>query len=133
MKQRFVHAALFSAFLFVTDKAQAQYDEAARNYRLWRVESSMGYALPSGPGNKSGLLLSLEPKYNFTDQLSFGLRTEATALARGYVDINGNSFSGKAALGLSFLGTTDYFFTQTLLRPFTGAGIGVYNLVGAEI
>lgn len=111
----------------------AQYEENERIYKKWRFEGMMGYARPSGPGNKAGVLLSFEPKYNVTNQLSVGLRNELTAMARGYVDVNGNSFSGKAGAGLSFFVTGDYFFTNSLVRPFAGAGAGIYNLFQAEV
>lgn len=124
---------LLAGFLLLQQTVLAQHEENERIYKKWRFEGMMGYARPSGPGNKAGVLLSFEPKYNVTDQLSVGLRNELTAMARGYVDVNGNSFSGKAGAGLSFLVTGDYFFTTTLVRPFAGAGAGIHNLFQAEV
>lgn len=124
----------FLAALFISSALSSfAQDETERNFKPWRVDGGMGWARPSGKGSKAGVLLFMEPKYNITDQVSVGLRMEATAMARGYVDVNGNAFSGKAGLGLSFVPTVDYFFTQSTVRPFIGAGGGIYNLVTAEI
>ena len=134
MQNRYFPALILTVFSLLQQQTTfAQYEESERIYKKWRFEGMMGYARPSGPGNKAGVLLSFEPKFNVTDKLSVGLRNELTAMARGYVDVNGNSFSGKAGAGLSFLVTGEYFFTKTLVRPFAGAGVGIYNLFQAEV
>ncbi len=108
--------------------------EVVRHYKPFKVDAGMGHARPQGKGSKAGVLLYVEPKYNVIDKLSVGIRSEATAMARGNVDRNGTEFSanGEAGLSLSFLGTADYYFTNRTVRPFIGGGAGIYNLLGIE-
>lgn len=111
--------------------AQVKY-EIEHHYKPFKVDAGMGYARPKGKGNKAGALLYIEPKFNLLDRLSVGIRTEATAMARGYLDINQTSVTGDAGLSLSFLGTADYYFTNRLVRPYIGGGAGIYNLIGVN-
>lgn len=122
-------ALLLTFSLLAQDKFEIQH-----NYKPFKVDLGMGYARPQGKGAKAGVLLYIEPKYNVMDRISVGLRTEATAMARGNVDRNGTQISGngEAGLSLSLLATTDYYFTSRLVRPYVGAGTGIYNLVGIE-
>jgi hypothetical protein len=106
--------------------------EVIHHYKPFKVDAGMGYARPQGKGNKSGVLLYMEPKFNLLDKLSVGVRTEATAMARGYLDINQTAVTGNAGLSLSFLGTADYYFINRLIRPYIGAGAGIYNLIGVN-
>lgn len=106
--------------------------EIVHHYKPFKVDAGLGYARPQGKGNKAGVLLYLEPKLNLIDNVSVGIRTEATAMARGYLDVNQTSVTGDAGLSLSFLGTLDYYFTNRLVRPFIGGGAGIYNLVGVN-
>lgn len=106
--------------------------EVTREYKPFKVDLGMGYARPQGNGSKAGVLLYIEPKFNLHDKFSVGLKTEATAMARGYVGIDWTAINGEAGLSLSFLATGDYYFTKHLIRPFIGGGAGIYNLVGVN-
>ncbi|MBX9781917.1 MAG: hypothetical protein K2X48_01355 [Chitinophagaceae bacterium] len=120
----------FSLLLIVsTIVAQGRFEEI-QHYKKFKVQADMGYARPTGKGSKAGVLLALEPKINLSDKVSVGLRMEASAVARGLVSINSSAVSGEAGLGLAFVPTVDYYFTNKLVRPFVGAGGGIYNLVG---
>ncbi len=133
---KLLHRPLLFVFLLLSCSLslKAQYEEYESSvYRKWKVDGMIGYARPQGAGTKTGFLLNIEPKYNITDQITTGLRIEGAAMARGYVDVTGVRFNGEAGLNLSFVPTVDYYFTQTLARPFLGTGAGVYNLVSAEV
>jgi hypothetical protein len=106
--------------------------ENIRHFKRFEVDLGMGYARPQGSGSKAGVLLYIEPRYNLLDRLSLGIKTEATAMARGIVDVGATQLSGDAGLSLSFLATGEYYFTNHLVRPFIGAGGGIYNLVGVN-
>lgn len=118
----------FSAFSI---QAQGRFQNLD-HYKPFKVQADIGFARPVGNGNKAGVLLALEPKLNITDQICVGLRTEATAMARGYIDANNTEVSGEAGLGLAILPTIDYYFNNKNVRPFIGAGGGIYNLVSVE-
>jgi outer membrane protein X len=67
------------------------------------------------------------------DALSLGLRMEIAVMARGY-DVNGSSSSSSVdvkAAG-SYLLTGDYYFTSNTVRPFAGAGVGLFSLAAAS-
>lgn len=123
----------FTLTLSLSLFAQVKY-EIEHHYKPFKVDAGLGYARPAGKGAKAGVLLYMEPKVNVLDRISVGIRTEATAMARGNIDRNGTEFSGngEAGLSLSFLGTADYYFTNRLVRPYIGGGAGIYNLVGIE-
>ena len=57
-----------------------------RVFKPFKVDLSLGYALPSGSGSKAGVVIALEPKYAIQDQISVGLRCEAAVVARGFGD-----------------------------------------------
>lgn len=136
MKSTGVKISLTTLALFLTISLLAQDKfEIQHHYKPFKVDFGMGYARPQGKGSKAGVLLYIEPKHNLMDRIALGLRTEATAMARGYADREGTQFSanGEAGLSLSFLGTADYYFTNRLVRPYIGAGAGIYNLVGVEL
>lgn len=121
--------SFFSLTLSLSLLAQDKF-EIIHHYKPFKVDMGLGYAHPQGKGNKAGALLYLEPKVNLLDKLSVGIRTEATAMARGYINVNNTSVTGDAGLSLSFLGTADYYFINRVVRPYIGAGAGIYNLVG---
>jgi hypothetical protein len=108
---------------------------AQSNLRPFKVDLSVGYAIPSGAGAKGGVLFVVEPKYAVMSALSLGLRMEGAVIARfGGYDADGypNDVSVKASG--SYLLTGDYYFTNTYaLRPFAGAGVGIFRIAGVEV
>ena len=108
---------------------------AQSNLRPFKVDLSVGYAIPGGSGSKGGVLFVIEPKYSVMSQLSVGLRMEGAVIARfGGYDADGypNDVSVKASG--SYLVTGDYYFTDNyIFRPFAGAGVGLFRIAGVEV
>ncbi len=129
-KQLFFALALF----FSTALTAQDRFEVVHHYKPFEVELNAGYARPQGKGAKVGFLLGMEPRYNIVDKVAVGLRMEATAMARGYVGVNGTTptGNGEAGLGLHFTPTVEYYFTNRLVRPFIGGGAGIYNFLSIE-
>ena len=99
-----------------------------REFKPFKIDVSAGYAIPQTSGAKGGLLFAMEPKYAFTgDQFSFGLRLEAAILtpAEDSADIS----TQQSQANISGLLTADYYFNNNNLRPFLGAGCGLYSMV----
>ena len=89
-----------------------------------RVGLDLGYAFASAGG---GFLISLEPKYNLTDNSNIGLRLGMAAYGRSLdgVDLSVETNS-------NYLATYDYYFHKegSSTAPFLGAGAGFYQLSG---
>jgi hypothetical protein len=107
---------------------------AQKDLKPFKVDLSLGYAIPGGPGSKGGVLFAVEPKYAVISNLSVGLRMEGAVVARfsGY-DQEGNVMNASVKASGSYLVTGDYYFTDNYsLRPFAGAGAGIFTLAGVE-
>lgn len=92
-----------------------------------RVGLDLGYAFATGGG---GGLISLEPKYNLTDNSNVGLRIGLAAYVRNIQsDINLD-----ASVNSNVLATYDYYFNKgnSSTSPFLGAGLGVYSLASLK-
>lgn len=102
--------------------------------RPFKCDVSFGYAIPQGKGSKGGGLFVVEPKYAVMSNLSLGLRMEVAIVARfggydSYGDPQDVSLKGSG----SYLATADYYLTDNYqLRPFIGAGAGIFTLASAE-
>ncbi|TAE31744.1 MAG: hypothetical protein EAZ91_06420 [Cytophagales bacterium] len=98
----------------------------AQTYRKFKVDMTSGYSRPtSGVGDVSGgLNLSIEPKYNVTDQIAVGLKFEATVLASA--DRIGSDGLLLAVVRSSSL-TGEYYFGSKTVRPYLGVGVGLYR------
>lgn len=120
--------------LFLCLKHQTQAQETTdRIFKPFKVDVSIGYALPvGGTGSKAGLLFVVEPKYAVMEQLSVGLRLEGAAMARGVI-ANGSTVEGDVQVNGSYLLTGDYYFSNHTLRPFAGAGFGLFSIAGAYV
>lgn len=115
------HILYTLAIVFVLSfSAKAQ----SENYHAFKVDLALGYAQPTGDGVKSGVSLSLEPKYNINDQIAIGLKLE-TSLLSALTNTQNGTYSA-AAVG-SYVLTGDYYFLESMVRPFLGAGIGFFN------
>lgn len=115
---------------FLSLSACAQDEEL----KPFKVDVSLGYAVPSGKGAKGGVLFAVEPKYAVIPNLAVGLRLELAAMAR----ITGRDASGgveeaEVKAASSYLITGDYYFTNNYsFRPFVGAGAGLYGVAGGS-
>jgi outer membrane protein W len=128
MKKMYV--SLCFAIACLSAIAQSKQSE----FRPFKVDASIGYAMPAGSGAKGGILAALEPKYAVMDNLSLGLRMEVAVVARfsGY-DENGQPLDVSVKASGGYLATADYYLTNNYsLRPFVGAGAGIYTIATAE-
>lgn len=124
---------IITYFLFAASiTASAQAFQNIDHYKSFEVLLEGGYARPAGNGSKAGVLLAIEPRYNVIDRFTVGLRGESTAMARAGYQINNASADGEAGLGIAILATGDYYFTNRMVRPYVGGGIGVYNFVSVQ-
>jgi hypothetical protein len=108
---------------------------AQSNLRPFKVDLSVGYAIPGGSGAKGGVLFVVEPKYAVISNLSLGLRMEAAVVARfsGY-DADGYPTDASVKASGSYLATGDYYFTDNyVFRPFAGGGAGIFRLAGVDV
>jgi outer membrane protein X len=101
-------------------------------FKPFKVDLALGYAIPGGTGAKGGILFALEPKYAVMDNISVGLRMEGAVMVRGQVNSNGQTSDVDAKAAGSYLVTGDYYFTNTTARPFAGLGLGIYSLAAAS-
>ena len=107
---------------------------AQKDLKPFKVDLSVGYAIPGGTGSKGGVLFAVEPKYAVISNLSVGLRMEGAIVARfsGYGQ-DGTPVNASVKASGSYLVTGDYYFTDNYsLRPFAGAGAGIFTLAGVE-
>jgi hypothetical protein len=121
----------FTILLFCVQDSFAQNDEAANGqlFKKFKVDVSLGFAIPQGSGTKGGLIFVIEPKYAVMEQLAVGLRLEGAALAN--VDINGEK--GDIRILASYLATGDYYFNNNKFRPFAGVGGGIFTMASFKI
>lgn len=124
---------LFALVCLISTAAIAQ-DENERIFKPFKVDVSLGYALPlgGGIGSRGGILFAIEPKYALVDQFAVGLRLEGAAMAR-QVFVNNSNLEGDVQLNGSYLLTGDYYLSKNGFRPFLGAGAGIYSVAGAYV
>lgn len=123
------------SLLSITSAIKAQDKKGASSegtFKPFKVDVSLGYAIPSGSGAKGGVLFAIEPKYAVMNQLSVGLRIEGAVTARGVVAPDGTSAHGDVKASSSYLATGDYYLTNNTFRPFVGAGVGIFSLAAAS-
>lgn len=111
----------------VIAKAQQEFE-----FKPFKVDVSLGYAIPGGEGAKGGVLFVVEPKYAVIPSVSLGLRLEMAIMARGRADATGTNTEVDVKAAGSYLVTGDYYFTSSKARPFAGAGLGIYSLAAAS-
>ena len=115
---------LAGLFILVTLSATAQ------EYKPFKVNLSVGIAKPLNAGVSGGVLFAVGPKYGISDNVDIGLRLELAAVARG-VQVNGNTTTSDLGAFSSALLTGNYLFGTGNVRPFLGAGVGLYNIGAA--
>lgn len=120
---------ILSSILSLSAKSQES------DLKPFKVDVSLGYAIPGGSGAKGGVLFAVEPKYAIMSSLSLGLRMEGAVVARfsGY-DENGDAMDASVKASGSYLVTGDYYFTDNYsFRPFAGGGAGIFSMATAEV
>jgi len=128
--KNFLAIFILSATISLSAKGQD-----AAQLKPFKVDLSIGYAIPGGEGTKGGILFAFEPKYAVIPNLSVGLRMEGAIIAKfnGY-DEDGNAMDTKVKAAGSYLATGDYYFTNNYaLRPFAGAGAGIFSIAAMEV
>jgi hypothetical protein len=108
---------------------------AQAELKPFKVDVSLGYAIPGGDGAKGGILFAVEPKYAVMNTVAVGLRMEGAIVARfsGY-DLDGNVNNASVKASGSYLLTGDYYFMKSYsFRPFAGVGLGLFSLASAEV
>jgi outer membrane protein X len=97
----------------------------------FRVGLDFGY-VPTGGGG--GGMISLEPKFNLTDNMNVGLRLGAAGIARDIQNISGQSTTAKVSANGSLIGTYDYYLHKSgsSFAPYIGAGVGYYEIANVE-
>ena len=121
---------VLSSILSLSAKSQEGED-----LKPFKVDVSVGYAIPGGEGSKGGVLFAIEPKYSVMSNLALGLRMEGAIVARfsGY-DQDGNIQDVSVKAAGSYLATGDYYFKDNYsFRPFAGAGAGIFTIASAEV
>jgi len=98
----------------------------------FRVGLDFGYVPASGGG---GGLLSIEPKFNITENMNVGLRIGGAAVIRDLVSNDNEEFTAKVAGIGSYVGTYDYYFHKSgsSFAPYIGGGVGYYSLANVEV
>lgn len=123
---------LLAAALGLTSLAQEANN--GRVFRPFKVDVSLGYAMPQGSGAKGGVLFAVEPKYAVTEAIAVGLRFEGAAMVRGLSNASSSEeVDGEVSAAGSYLATGDYYFGTKSFRPFLGGGLGIYNLASAVV
>jgi outer membrane protein W len=106
----------------------------AQDLKPFKVDVSVGYAIPGGSGAKGGVLFAIEPKYSVISQLALGLRMEGAVVARGFSGIEDETSEVDVKASASYLLTGDYYFTNNYsFRPFAGAGAGIFSIAAASV
>ena len=121
--------------LAVFTKSEAQKSEGS--FKPFKVDVSLGYALPiGGSGGKGGALFVIEPKYAIIPEISVGLRLETALTVSGTSDLasgTGSNSTASVKASASYLATGDYYFSENDLRPFAGAGVGIFQTAGVQV
>ncbi len=96
-------------------------------FKPFKVDLSLGYAIPGGTGAKGGVLFALELKYEVIPNLSVGLRMEGAVMARGTVDANGKrGRCRRKSCRILFCLPVIIISTQSTVRPFAGTWLWVF-------
>jgi outer membrane protein X len=116
------------ALALAASPARAQ----APSYQPIRVDLTFFGAYASADATSWGGGVTLEPKYNLTDNLSLGFRFDAAAFITQDISVSSGtgetSVSQGARAVTTFLAKADYYLTTTPVRPFVGIGLGLYRI-----
>jgi len=97
-------------------------------YHNFKVDISLGYAIPSESsgtdGTKAGVTFTVQPHYRLSDDLALGLRIEGAAL--GDKNETDGSTHVKISVLTSYCATGEYYLAEKGVRPFVGAGLGIF-------
>jgi hypothetical protein len=103
----------------------------AQDFKPFKVNTSIGFAKPIGPGSSGGILVSLEPKYGLNDQIDVGLRLEGALMGRS-TQVSGQTSDTEIAYSGSYGLTGTYLLSVSNFRPYVGLGGGLYSTGGVS-
>jgi len=130
--KKIILSVVVAVIAIVGAKAQKN---TTSEYKPFKFDISLGYAIPGGTGGKGGVLFALEPKYAVIQNISIGLRLEAAVTVSGTSlttsDITHTTY--KASASTSYLVTGDYYFKTEDFKPFVGAGLGLFTTAGLKV
>jgi outer membrane protein W len=116
-----------------TTTSQTSTSTSAREFVAFKVSVGAGYAVPGeGDGAGGGVLFFLEPGYRASDKVLIGLRLETAAIARGVSGVGNNDIKGDATTNLSYTLNGQFYFNNNNVRPFIGAGVGLFSLAAMK-
>lgn len=106
----------------------------SQDLKPFRVGVGLGYAAPAttGAGADGGVLFYIEPGYRPCDNVLIGLRLEGAVMARGVEGVNKDDVKGDATTNFSYTINGQNYFTDNYVRPFIGAGVGLFSLAAAK-
>jgi outer membrane protein W len=117
---------LFSAFLGFALTARSQ----SEAYKSFKVDIGFGYAIPAeSAGTKGGVTFTIQPHYRVSDDLALGLRLEGAALA---YQTSGTGDT-KVSVLASYAATGEYYLADGGIRPFIGAGAGLFTRASIDV
>jgi hypothetical protein len=126
MKHGVVLLAVVCAFAGVRE-ARAQ----APNYQAIRVDVGIAGAYTPSYG-RAGFGGVLEAKFNITDNIAAGLRFDGVVSFGGSIGPEGSTSVSVGAAAATLL-EAEYYLTTSSVRPFIGAGLGIYAIVSQSI
>jgi hypothetical protein len=106
----------------------------AQDLKPFKVGIGLGYATPgnTGAGAGGGALFFIEPAFRASDNVLIGLRLESAVIARGIKGVGEDDVSGDANSNVSYTLNTQYYFNDNYVRPFIGAGFGLFSLAAVK-
>lgn len=99
---------------------------SAQDYKPFKLGLGLGYAKPGSGGG--GILIDLEPAYRINDDIAVGLRIESAVMAK----ISPDGTEASASANGSYTVNGQYYLTSSKVRPYVGAGVGVYMLAAVS-
>jgi hypothetical protein len=94
------------------------------NYKPFKVDVTTGIGASS---SAIGFAITVEPKYNFSNSFSAGLRWENAQMYSTWDESYGrNRTSGPDGWVNSFVLAGEFYAWQDFIRPFIGGGTGIY-------
>jgi hypothetical protein len=121
--------SLIALILFTTLVVRSQ-NMNAQQYKKLRVGIGVGYAIASGSDSGAGVIGTIEPGFAIVDDVLVNLRFEGAMIVRG--TNKGSALEIDYATIASSTINAQYFFRLETLRPFIGAGMGIYHLPAME-
>lgn len=101
----------------------------AQEYKPFKLGLGLGYAKPSGEGAGGGVLFAIEPAYRINDAIAVALRMEWAVMAKIAYDGSESSASANA----SYTVNGQYYLSNNKVRPYVGAGLGIFSLASVAV